>query len=300
MTPRVAAGNLRRTTSRSPVEYAIESRPPSWASCFSPRGSVAVLVRHRELIVQLTRRSVLGRYQGSFLGVGWTVLQPLLLIAVYTYVFGVVFRARWRSESVSQVEFALTLFCGMIPFGLVSESATSAPGVIVGNAAYVKRVVFPLEVLPVVVVGSALVTAAINTAILLLAEACFLGPPPWTALLLPLVAMPAVLLALALAWLLAALGVFVRDTGSVVAFVTQLLFFGTPILYPPTAVPEAFRALVYWNPLAVMVDAWRSVTFGLTGLPWLRLSLVTVAAGVLALACRAVFVRAQGAFADVV
>jgi lipopolysaccharide transport system permease protein len=292
---------MKRSGASEPPHYAIESRPPSWASCFDPRGLVTVLARHRDLIVQLIRRNVSGRYQGSFLGNGWTVLQPLLLLAVYTYVFGVVFQARWRADAaVGHGEFALTLFCGMIPFGLISESASNATGVIVGNAGYVKRVVFPLEVLPLVVVGSALVTAGINTLILLAAHALLVGPPPATALLLPVAAVPCVLLALTASWVLAALGVFVRDTASVVAFVLQLLFFMTPILYPSSAVPERFRALVHANPLAALVEAWRALALGITTAPWLACVVITAVAGVLALAGRALFLRAQGAFADVV
>jgi lipopolysaccharide transport system permease protein len=280
--------------------YAIESRPPPWSACLDPRSLVRTLVRHRDLVAHLVQRNVTGRYQGAFLGVGWTVLQPLLMLAVYTYVFGIVFRARWRPDATSQVEFALTLFCGLIPFGVISETAAAAPGVVVGHAAYVKRVVFPLELLPVVLVGTSLFFAAVNTGILIVAELLFLRVPPWTVVLLPLAALPVVFLALAVGWFLAALGVFVRDTASIVGFVMQLLFFATPILYPPAAVPEQFRPLVYWNPLAALVDTWRGLALAATPVPWLRCTLVGIASLALALGARALFVRAQRAFADVV
>jgi lipopolysaccharide transport system permease protein len=248
----------------------------------------------------MVHRNVTSRYQGSFLGTGWAVMQPLLMLVVYTYVFGVVFRARWRPESTSQMEFAIVLLCGLIPFGVLADTAAAAPGVVVGHASYVKRVVFPIEILPVVVVGSSLVFAAVNTAILLLAEVCLLRVPPWTALLLPLAAVPVVALALALSWLLAALGVFVRDTASAVGFVTQLVFFATPILYPPSAVPAQFQPLVYWNPVAALVDAWRGLALGVTPVPWVRCAVITAVSVALAFGARAVFLRAQRAFADVV
>jgi lipopolysaccharide transport system permease protein len=284
----------------SRIESVVEARPPSWARCLDPRGFVAVVRRHRDLMLHMIRRNVTARYQGSFLGAGWAVLQPLLMLAVYTYVFGIVFQARWRAESTGHVEFALTLFCGLIPFGLIGETAANAPGVVVGNAAYVKRVVFPLEILPVTVVGSALIVAAISTGVLLVAEALLFQRPPWSALLLPLAFVPCVLLALAMSWLLAALGVFVRDTAAIMGFVMQLLFFATPILYPPTAVPERFRLIVRLNPLAPLVEAWRALALGLTPAPWKALAMIGVGALVAALVARALFLRAQRAFADVV
>lgn len=272
----------------------------SWAACLDPRPFLASLVRHRELLANLIRRNVAARYRGSFLGVGWTVLQPLLMLAVYTYVFGVVFRTRWRPEGGGQAEFALALFCGLIPFGFLAECAAAAPSVVVANANYVKRVVFPLELLPVVTVGSALVVAAVNTLVLVVAALCLLGVPPASILLLPLAAVPCVLLGLALAWSLAMLGVFVRDTASVVAFATQVLFFVTPIVYPPSAVPERFRTLVALNPLATLVEVWRALALGITAAPWGRVGVITGLALAAALFARAVFVRAQRAFADVV
>jgi len=284
----------------SRIEAVVEARPPSWARCLDPRGLVAVVRRHRDLMLHMTRRNVTARYQGSFLGVGWAVLQPLLMLAVYTYVFGIVFQARWRPESTGNVEFALTLFCGLIPFGLIGETAANSPGIVVGHAAYVKRVVFPLEILPITVVGSALVVAAISTAVLLVAEAVMFQWPPWSALLLPVAFVPCVLVALALGWLLAALGVFVRDTAAIVGFVMQLLFFATPILYPATAVPERFRLIVSLNPLAPMVETWRALALGLTPAPWRAIAIITVCALFAALLCRALFLRAQRAFADVV
>jgi len=282
------------------VEAVVDAQPPSWARCLDPRGLVEVVRRHRDLIVHMIRRNVTSRYQGSFLGVGWAVLQPLLLLAVYTYVFGIVFQSRWRPESTGNVEFALTLFCGLIAFGLIGETAANAPGIVVANAAYVKRVVFPLEILPMTVVGSAAVAATISTGVLLVVEAATFQIPPWRVLLLPLAFVPCLLIALAFAWFLAAAGVFVRDTAAIVGFVMQLLFFATPILYPASAVPERFQVLVTLNPLASIVESFRALALGFTPVPWRALAVVTAGALVAALLARAVFVRAQRAFADVV
>jgi lipopolysaccharide transport system permease protein len=278
---------------------AYEAGRLSWATCLNPLAFLASLVRHRELLLNLIRRNVAARYRGSFLGIGWTVLQPLLMLAVYTYVFGVVFQTRWRPEGAGHGEFALALFCGLIPFAFLAECASAAPSVVIANANYVKRVVFPLELLPVVTVGSALVVAAMNTLVLVVATFVVIGVPPATVLLLPIAAVPCVLLGLALAWFLAMLGVFVRDTASIVAFLTQVAFFVTPIVYPPSAVPERFRGFVQLNPLAVLVELWRALALGIAAVPWASAGILTAVAAVMALVGRAVFIRAQRAFADV-
>jgi lipopolysaccharide transport system permease protein len=306
--PRPRGG--RRFDGPAGAEYAhavaVEARTydatrVSWRRCLDGRSLIADLVAHRELVAHLVRRTVAARYRGSFLGVGWTVLQPLLMLAVYTYVFGFVFQARWGTDAAAgHGEFALAVFCGLIPFGVLAECAAAAPNVVVANASWVKRVVFPLELLPVVVVGSALVVAAVNALVLVAAEVALRRALPATVVLLPLVAVPTVLLALAISWFLAALGVFVRDTASVVTFLTQVLFFVTPIVYPAHAVPARFRGLVALNPLATLVEAWRGVALGVAPVPWGRLALLTATAAALALGARAVFVRSQRAFADVV
>jgi lipopolysaccharide transport system permease protein len=298
LTAREGTGIAAAVSAHAEVR-AYEAGRLSWATCLNPLSFLASLVRHRELLLNLIRRNVAARYRGSFLGIGWTVLQPLLMLAVYTYVFGVVFQTRWRPESAGHGEFALALFCGLIPFGFLAECASAAPSAVIANANYVKRVVFPLELLPVVTVGSAFVVAAMNTLVLVGATFVVLGVPPPTVLLLPVAAVPCVLLGLALAWLLAMLGVFVRDTASIVAFLTQVVFFMTPIVYPPSAVPERFRDLVYLNPLAVLVELWRALALGIVAAPWFEAGILTAVAAVLGLVGRAVFIRAQRAFADV-
>lgn len=271
----------------------------SWSVCLDPRAMLWALVRHRELLFHLVRRNVAGRYRGSFLGVGWTVLQPLLLLAVYTFVFAVVFKARWHADGASHAEFALVVFCGLIPFNFLAETANQAPNVVLQHPNYVTRVVFPLEILPVVAVGTALTVAAVNTGVLLVALVVVRGVPPPSVLLIPVVAVPCVLLALGMAWALAMLGVFVRDTASVVAFLTQVAFFATPIVYPADSVPETWRLVLRWNPLVVLVDAWRGIALHLGAVPWSHLAVLTAISGAVAVVGRAVFVRAERAFADV-
>ncbi len=182
--------------------------------------------RHRHLLGQLIRREVLGRYRGSFLGLLWSFVNPALMISVYTFVFSVVFQARWgasASGSSNRIEFALLLFAGLIVFNLFAECLSQAPSLILNHTSYVKRVVFPLEILPWVTLGSALFHAGINLLVLLVAMTLTGQPPGWMALCWPLVIAPLLLLILGLTWLLASIGVFLRDIGQLVSMALTAL-----------------------------------------------------------------------------
>src|SRR5215471_10559134 len=215
------------------------SRSASFVHYLHPLRMVRNLWKHRELIAQLTRREITQRYQGTYLGVFWSFLNPFLMLLIYTFVFSVVFQAKWgdvnRPTDVGQ--FALTLFAGLIPFNVFSEVVTRAPSLIVQVPNYVKRVVFPLEVLVVVALGSALVHSLISIGILLVGIVLCMGFLAPTAVFLPLIYLPLILLCLGLGWFLSSLGVYVRDIGHTVIIVVQMLFFMTPIFYPLTAVP---------------------------------------------------------------
>ncbi len=215
---------------------------------------------HGGLIRQLTIRNILGRYKGSYLGMLWTFLNPVLMLAVYTFAFNVVFKSSWPIKvSDSQLEYSLTLFVGLIVFNLFNEVVNRSPGIILSNPNYVKKVVFPVEILPLTVMGEALFHALISMLILIAGLVLFMGIFPWTLILLPLVFLPVVFLTLGLSWLLAALGVFVRDMGYVVGILTTVLFFVTPVFYAMNAVPASIQPVLALNPLAVIVDTCRGV-----------------------------------------
>lgn len=214
----------------------------------------------RDLIRQLTRREITGRYRSSSLGLVWSLVTPLVTLLLYTFVFGVVFKARWpgtRSENLA--EYGLLLFAGITAFTLFSESVTRAPGLITSSPNYVKKVVFPLEVLAVSVLGSALFHALVSTTLLVVGTWLFLGTLSSTLWLLPVVLLPLAALSLGSAWILASLGVYLRDIGHTVGLVTQVLFFTTPIFYAAEAVPEGLRAIILFNPLTPMVENMRRV-----------------------------------------
>lgn len=262
---------------------------------------VASLWRNRQLLGQLTRREVLGRYRGSLMGLAWSFFNPLLMLAVYTFVFSVVFNARWGTgEPTSRVQFALVLFVGVIVHGVIAEGINKAPGLILGNANYVKRVVFPLEILPWVVVGSAAFHAIISLAILLLAQLLFDGGIPATALWLPLVLLPIIPMTMGLTWWLAATGVFIRDIAQLAGIITTVLMFLAPVFYPISALPEPYRKWLYLNPVTYIIEQARAVLFFGLAPDWIGLALYSAIALVVAGAGFWWFQMTRSGFADVV
>ncbi len=228
-----------------------------------PSSLFAGFWRERRLIGQLIRREVLGRYRGSVMGVAWSFLYPILMLAVYTFVFSVVFEAKWPGmlEGQSKTRFALLLFIGVIAHGLLAEAITRAPALVVGNANYVKKVVFPLETLGWSLVGSAAFHAIVSILILLGTKWLFEGWVPLTAWWLPVILLPLGFFALGAAWLLAALGVFIRDIAQLSGVFATVLLFLAPVFYPIAALPEAYRPWVYANPLTVAIEQSRAALF---------------------------------------
>lgn len=227
----------------------------------NPAVLIQSLWRNGSLIYQMARREVLGRYAGTVAGLGWAVFQPILMLSVYTFVFSIVFKARWAGPdtTTSHVEFALLLFIGLIVHGLFSELLLRSPALVTSNVNYVKKVIFPLEILPVITLVAALFHAAIGIAVLLVARLLIVGSIPWTVIWLPIVLAPLAVMALGVSWTLAAMGVFIRDLGQMMAVVANMMLFLSPIFFPVTALPEAFRPLVHANPLTFIIEEAREV-----------------------------------------
>jgi len=219
------------------------------------------LCSHRHLIGQLTKRDVFGRYRGSLLGLAWTFLNPIFLVIVYTFVFSFVFKARWGSGDDSKTQFALVLFAGITVYNIVAEVVNAAPALLRNNVNYVKKTIFPLEILPCVSLAAAMFHAAGSLVILLLVQLVLGYSIPSTAVLLPLVLLPLVLMTLGVAWLLAALGVFLRDIDEVTRMLMSVLLFMSAVFFPITALPERYQVLLQLNPLAFMIEASRMVLF---------------------------------------
>lgn len=222
-------------------------------------GLFASFWRHRGLIRVFVVREIVARYRGSFLGLVWSLILPVLMLTVYTFVFSVVFQARWGGGSESRFEFALVLFAGLIVFNLFAECISRAPGLLVGNVNYVKKVVFPLEILPWVALGSALFNAAVSLLVLLVALGFSATGVSWTALLLPLVFLPLALLIMGFSWVLSSLGVFIRDIGQFIGVLVTLLLFMSPIFYPVSALPDGFARWLLLNPLTFIIEQVRGL-----------------------------------------
>jgi lipopolysaccharide transport system permease protein len=255
----------------------------------------------RNLVAQLTWREVTGRYRSSVLGLFWSFVTPLVTLALYTFVFGIVFRARWPGSITGNLaEFGLMLFAGLTAFAVFNECLTRSPTLVASSPNYVKKVVFPLEVLAVSVLGAALFHAVISVLILTVARQLVLGSMSWTVVFVPVVLLPMVLLSLGLSWLLASLGVFFRDLAHTVTLVSQALLLTTPIFYAADVVPEPFRTLVNYNPLTPIVENMRRVS--VTGVPpdWQGLAVSTIIGVLVLCAGHAWFAVTKPAFADVI
>lgn len=249
----------------------------------------------------MTKRDVVGRYRGSVMGLTWSFFNPLLMLAIYTFVFSVVFKARWSGigEESTKMDFAIIFFSGLIMYGVFAECVNRAPSTILANINYVKKVVFPLEILPLIACGSALFHAAISIVVLLLAQLVFEGHVPWTAVLFPVVMAPLALATMGIAWVLSALGVYVRDIGQITGMVTTMLMFLSPIFFPMSAMPEEFRGMIAINPLVYFLEEGRNtLIFGVVPDP-LNLLYAWVASIAVASAGFAIFQKMRNGFSDV-
>jgi lipopolysaccharide transport system permease protein len=234
-------------------------------SALNPATMFLELLQHRYLLGQLVKRDVVLRYRGALFGVLWAFLNPLLMLAILAYVFGGIFKPSWP-ESHDSVPFWLMLYCGLISFNVFAESVSRSPSSVRESPSFVKKIVFPVSILPVVPVCAALVHAAFN----LLVLAGFLawsGHLSATLLLYPVTLLPLILLAQGLSWFLAAWGVFIKDMAQVIPVFVQISLFLSPVLYPASAIPTAFQHIHQYNPLSAVIEAGRAAAVG-TSIPW--------------------------------
>lgn len=248
----------------------------------------------------MSRREVIGRYKGSVLGLLWSFLNPVFMLTVYTFVFSVVFKARWGVDgNDSKTQFAVVLFVGMIVHGLFAEVVNRAPSLILANVNYVKKVIFPVEILPVITMCAALFHGLVSLAVLLVAFFIFNHFLYWTVIFIPLVLLPLVVLTLGCAWMLASLGVFIRDVGQTIGIVTTVMMFLSPVFFPITSLPEVYRPLFMANPLTFIIEQAREVLIWGHLPNWIGLGIYAVVATVVAWVGYIWFQKTRKGFADV-
>jgi len=278
--------------------------PPAGVSpnrYLSPVTLFRSLYGYRRLIGQFAWRDVVAKYKGSYFGLLWSFVIPLVMLAVYGFVFTVVLPAKWPVDSGdSKVDFALILFCGLLAFNVFSEVVSRAPTLVTGYPVYVKKVVFPLEILPVSALITALVNAAFWLIILVPAWALAHHTVSSTLWMVPLALLPLCFLSLGLAWFIASLGVFIRDIAQPVAILVQVLVFLSGVFFAVNQLPANFQKVLLLNPLVTILDNFRRTAIWSEPIHWRSWTIATVCSLILMQLGYAWFMRTKKAFADVI
>jgi len=256
----------------------------------------SLIGQRREILIQLVKRDVLLRYRGAMFGVLWLFFSPLLMLAIFAFVFGHIFQTRWPQQGGGIPDW-LMLYPGLIVFNIFGETASRSPTAVRGYASYVKKIIFPLEILPIVPLGVSLVHAAFNFLILVTVLA-FIGQLHASLLLFPLLLLPLLLFSLGLAWFVAAWGVFIKDLTQLLPFFVQMMLFLSPVFYPLQAVPPKLRAFYLYNPVSTVIESCRAAIIG-QPLDWAAWGVVLALSFVAMLAGYAFFQHSREEFADV-
>lgn len=259
----------------------------------------SVFGRHRALALELTRRDIQGRYRGASFGLLWSLISPFLLLLVYTLAFGFILKSRWPGSSGSTTEFALILFAGLTVHAFFAECLVRAPLLVVGRSAYVKRVVFPIEIFGWTTVFAAAFHMVMNLVVLLVLNVWWSGEMHVTALLLPVVLLPLIVLSVGVVWLVSALGVYLRDIGQVAGVVATAMLFLSSAIVPLDSIPESYRIVFELNPLTLIIDQVREVVIWGRLPDWNALSMYSVVACVFTVSAYGLFRRLRTGFADV-
>lgn len=264
-----------------------------------PFGPLSVFGRQRLLLLELTKRDILGRYRGAAFGMLWSLISPFLMLLVYTLAFGYILKSRWPGADGSTQDFVLILFVGLIIHGYFAECLVRAPQLILGNANYVKKVVFPLDALVWSMVLSALFHFATNVVVLFGMMLYLHAGIPWTAFLLPIVMLPLLLLSAGVGFLLSATGVFLRDIGQFVGVLATAMLFLSSAIVPVEALPAEYRWVFYANPLTPIIDQAREVVIWGRTPQWSQLGWHAVLSSAFLLLAYWSFQKMRKGFADV-
>ncbi|MEB5836189.1 ABC transporter permease [Pantoea dispersa] len=240
--------------------HDIKEHASDTAHPVSIKSMVSSILNQRHLIYQMAKREILSKYRGSSLGLLWSVITPMVMLTIYTFLFSVVFKAKWNvGANESKYEFAIVLFAGLLTHAFLAEVLNKSPSLITSNVNYVKKVVFPLEVMVIINLIVCMFNTLISVVVLLVAILIIKHSIPISALLLPAVMLPLIILASGLSWMLASFGVYIRDIGQSITILTTILTFLSPIFYPASAVPAIIRPWLLLNPLTFIIEQVRNV-----------------------------------------
>ena len=224
---------------------------------------------HYTLLNQLCRREISKRYRGSFMGVAWAFFMPLLMLSVYSLVFVGIFESRWPGlEQTSKLAYSFQLFCGLMVFNFFSDVIGRAPGLIVDQPNLVKKVVFPLEILPFVSIGSAIFHFIISLFILIVCCFFLFDVVSSRVFLTPFILAPLIFLLLGLSWIISALGVYLRDVSIIIGVFINLMMFLSPIFYSAKTIKGSFSEFIQINPLTFPIESLRSIFFASSPIDW--------------------------------
>lgn len=260
---------------------------------------IRTLYKNNYLLRQLVKKDIKQRYQGSVLGMLWSFIVPILMLIIYTFVFSVIFQAKWDINTDDKYQFALVLFCGLSAFNMFSEVLNRSTMLIASNANYVKKVIFPLEILPVMVTCSALFNCVISFGILIVAKFVIYRNVSPTLYMIFLAMIPLIILSIGVGLLFSALSVYLKDIGNFVSVFVTILMYVSPVFFPLASVPESFRKVCEINPMTYIIENFRNVVFYGTSLDWKFFGISCIASVVIYLLGKAVFMRAKEGFADV-
>lgn len=258
-----------------------------------------LLPQRRDLVLSLAKQGLVARYKGSVLGLLWALVTPAVMIGIFTFIFAGIFGARFGA-STTKWDYALYLFCGLLPWTMFQESIQQSSTTIVTHANLVKRVVFPLETLPVAQTLSALANQLFGTVALLLAIILIRHDIHLTVLWFPVVLISQLILTIGSAWLIASLGVFLRDMSQGIGLVLMVWMYLTPIIYPETIVPQNLRWVIELNPFTALVRSYRRILMDNAAPDWTGLGYFTLIAVGVFLFGYWWFARTRKNFADVI
>jgi lipopolysaccharide transport system permease protein len=258
------------------------------------------LWKNHELVIASVQREVIGRYRGSTIGVLWSFLNPLIMLTVYTFVFSIVFKSRWVEAGESTLDFSLLLFSNLIIYNFFSECINKAPSLILANPNYVKKVVFPLEILPWISLFSSLFHAFVSFCVWLIAYVYMYGFPKITILYMPAIILELSLLIMGISWALACLGVYLRDISQLIGPMTTVMMYLSPIFYPPTALPEKYRLFLYFNPITPIIEQTRAALFGNVNVDYISIVITFLFSMMISWIGFIMFQKTRRGFADVI